>query len=217
MGIFRELSKLVPNKGVRSIARKVGSATDKAVAHGAYEADRAAFFAEAERTGERTTRAEFPVLPKTLAELISSPYHDLRTPINTAALFVAALNVFNQNREESISMINHLRGSNPITADEIRMLDKSLAQNNTGGYFARSYLEGATPQNGYSPSQPYTVIVTDNPYTYLDTNGEKEYANLMVRCGGSEHPRSVTMRKAGNGLWYLWEHALLDDICDPVE
>ena len=77
MGIFRDLSKLIPDKGARSIVRKVGRVADKAISHGVYEADRAAFFAEAERTGERTTPAEFPVLPTTLAEL--SLWHPLIT------------------------------------------------------------------------------------------------------------------------------------------
>ena len=91
MGIFRELSKLIPNGG--SIARKAGRATDKAIAHGAYQANRASFFAEAERTGTRTTPAEFSVLPMTFAEFAASPYNDLRTPINTAVLLVVALEI----------------------------------------------------------------------------------------------------------------------------
>ena len=212
MGVFRDLSKLIPNSGVRSVARKIGNAADRGIAHGAYEADRAAFFSDAEQTGNRITSAEFPVLPATLAELAASPYNDLRTPINTAALFVVALGAYSHNREEAITMINYLRGPCPMSADDIRLLDEFFAQNNEAGHFANSYLAGATPQNGYTPSQPYLVFITDNPYTYI----EKEYAHLLVACSGAEAPRSVTLRKAGDGLWYLWQHALLEPIYPPM-
>jgi hypothetical protein len=209
MRLFRNLLKLIPNYKVRSIVRRVGVTADKAVTHGIYEADRAAFFDEAEKTGERIIRAEFPVLPATLAELVTSPYNDLRTPINTAALFIVALNTYSQNREESIAMINYLRGANPMSADDVRFLDESLAKNNAENHLAQSYLEGATAQNGYTPSQPNTVVTIDNPYTYLATNsGAKEYANLLIQCGETEKSRSITMRNVG-GLWYLWEYAAL--------
>ena len=100
-----------------------------------------------------------------------------------------------------------------MSADDIRFLEESLAKNNAENHLARSYLEGATPQNGYTPSQPNTVVVMDNPYTYLATNsGVKEYAHLSVQCCGDEKPRSITMRNAGD-LWYLWEYtALLNEI-----
>ena len=38
MGIFRDLSKLIPNSNARSVARKVGEATDKAIANEAKKA-----------------------------------------------------------------------------------------------------------------------------------------------------------------------------------
>ena len=213
MRLFGKLLNLIPNKRVREITRHAGYAAEDAARHGIYEADRSARFAEAERTGERITCAEFSVLPATLTELMASPYNDLRTPINTAALFVVALNVYNQNREEAIAMINYLRGSNTMSVEDVRFLDESLAKNNAENRLARSYLEGATPQNGYTPSQPNTVVVIDNPYTYLATNsGVKEYANLLVQCGGTDEPRSITMKNAGD-LWYLWEYTdLLNEI-----
>ena len=216
MGIFRDLSRLVPNEGARSIAKKVGKATDRVISHWVYEADRNTYFAEAEQSGKRITPAEFLALPMTLEELVASPYNDLRTPVNTAALFVLALNAFSQNRDESIAMINYLRGPNPMSAEDVRLLDETLVQNNTAGYLARSYLMGATQHNGYTPSQPYTVIVIDNPYTYLDTNVVHEYAYLFVQCGVTDSPRAVTMRKGEDGLWYLWKHFLFDDIPPSV-
>jgi len=184
----------------------------KNVRHAAYEAERAALQADALEHGERTTSAEFTVLPKTLAELTASPYNDLRTPISTAALFVVALNAYSQNRDESIAMINYLRGPDPLNSDDIRFLDERMALSNREGCLARSYLKGATPQNGYTPSQPYTVEITDNPYSYYD----QDHATVSVRCGGSGDPRSIAMRKAADGLWYLGELSL-PDVIQPAQ
>ena len=208
MSLFNELLKmLIPNRNARSVVRRGSRYARKTVAHAAYEAERDAFNANALQHGDRTTSAEFPVLPMTLAELTASPYNDLRTPMNTANLYVVALNAYNQDRDESIKMISYLRGPNPLSADDVRLLDERMAQNNKDGCLAHSYLAGATPQNGYTPSQPYTVFVTDNPYTYYD----RETAQVFVNCGGSDNPRPVTMRKAGD-LWYLGELSLLNGI-----
>ena len=99
-----------------------------------------------------------------------------------------------------------------MSADDVRLLDEALMQNSTSINLVRSYFAGAVPQNGYTPSQPFTVVVIDNPYTYLDTNVVHEYAHLHVRCGGSDAPRAITTRKDGNGLWYLWEHTFFEKI-----
>ena len=213
MSLFNDLLRiLIPNRNARSVVRRGGRLASKTAAHEAYEAQRAAFNADALQNGDRTTSAVFSVFPMTQAELLASPYNNLMTPMNTAALFVVALNAYNQNRGEAIAMINYLRGPNPLSADNIGFLDERMAQNNKSGYLARSYLAGATPQNGYTPSQPYTVVITDNFYTYYD----REFATVYVMCGGSDSPRPVTMRKAGDNLWYLGELSLLDDIRSPA-
>ena len=66
--LISRLTNLIPNKTVRSITRSAGYAAKGAARYGIYEADRAASFAEAERTGERITCAEFPVLLATLVQ-----------------------------------------------------------------------------------------------------------------------------------------------------
>jgi len=213
MGLFNELIRMfIPNRNVRSAVRRGGRVASKTAAHAAYEADRDAIKANALKDGDRTTSAVFPVLPMTKAELLASPYNNLMTPMNTTALFVVALNVYNQNRDESIAMINYLRGPNPLSADDVKLIDERMAQNNKAGCLAQSYLAGAAPQNSYTPSQPYTVVITDNFYTYYD----REVATVYVMCGGADTPRPVTLCKAGDGLWYLGELSLLEGIRPPV-
>ena len=75
----------------------------------------------------------------------------------------------------------------------------------------RSYFSGAVPQNDYQPSQPYTVRVSENPYSYENEN----YAKLFLTSGGADSPRYVQLRKAKDGRWYLWEQFILVGIRPP--
>ena len=78
-------------------------------------------------------------------------------------------------------------------------------------YVPRSYFEGATPDNDYTPAEPYTIIVCENPYSYQNQG----YATLYIKSGGADGLRSVQLREAKDGKWYLWEQFLLSDIRPP--
>ena len=79
-------------------------------------------------------------------------------------------------------------------------------------YIARSYFNGATPANEYTPTVPYTVKVISNQYSKLEGGN---YMKLLINSGGADSPRSITLRKTGGGTWYLWEQHLLTDIRIP--
>jgi hypothetical protein len=87
-----------------------------------------------------------------------------------------------------------------------------MAQNNKAPFLGASYLNGATPQNEYTPSEPFTVTVSENPYSY----SEQGYAKLFAHSGGGDSPRPIKMRQAKDGKWYLWEYSsILLDIRVP--
>ena len=92
-------------------------------------------------------------------------------------------------------------------------MDKSFIKDRfrDSDYVPRSYFKGATPQNDYQPSQPYTVKVAENPYSYQNQN----YAKLFVFSGGADNPRELVMRLAKDGKWYLWEQFILVGIRQP--
>lgn len=48
-----------------------------------------------------------------------------------------------------------------------------------------------TPENNYQPKEPYTIIVSENPYSYSVQGIAKD------------------------GKWYLWEQYILSDISLP--
>ena len=78
-------------------------------------------------------------------------------------------------------------------------------------YVPRSYFEGATPENDYTPSLPLKITVSENPYSYENQG----YAKLFVRSGGADGLREIVLREAKDGKWYLWEQFILSDIRQP--
>ena len=158
--------------------------------------------------GMQTQEIVFDALPETLEQFKALPQAAMSTPFHTAALTVLALCFYPQNSELSLEMLEFLRGPRPLSP-----MDKSFIKDRfrDADYVPRSYFKGATPQNDYQPSQPYTVKVGENPYSYANEN----YAKLFLFSGGADNPREVTLRHAKDGKWYLWEQFILVGIRQP--
>jgi len=152
----------------------------------------------------------FEELPKNLEELKALPEAVLDDPFKTAALSLCALCAYSEDREAGTEMLNFLRGPRPMSPAEIAFLNDRLMDGKN--YVARSYFNGATPENEYTPTKPYTVKVISNQYSELEGGN---YMKLLINSGGADSPRSVTLRKTGGGKWYLWEQNLLSDIRIP--
>lgn len=130
------------------------------------------------------------------------------TPFGTAALTVMAFCAYPKNKELSLQMLDLLRGPRPLSVMDKQFIADRFRDKD---YVPRSYFEGATPQNNYQPTDPYTITVSENPYSYQNEG----YATLYVTSGGADSPRSVQLRLAKDGKWYLWEQYLLADIRKP--
>ena len=162
----------------------------------------------------RVIPVTFAEMPETLAQFTALPQAAMQNPFDTVALIVAALCVYPLDKDECMAMINYLRGPNPMSQRDIIFLRDRMAQNNKARFLGASYLNGATPQNDYSPVAPYTVTVSEHPYSYTNEG----IVSLHVRSGGADAPRAVTTRLAKDGKWYLWQteyHTLLLDIRAP--
>ncbi len=150
----------------------------------------------------------FEEMPTTLEEFKALEEMSMQSPFDTAALTVLALSYYPLNKQLSLDMLNALRGPRPLsTMDQQFIADRFRDKD----YVPRSYFNGATPQNDYEPSEPYSIEVEDNPHSY-ENDG---YATLYIRSGGADNPRQVQLRKAKDGKWYLWEQFLLSDIRQP--
>ena len=162
--------------------------------------------------GNKSVSVAFDSMPETLAEFTALPQAAMTTPFDTAALAVAALSAYSISKDETVAMLSYLRGPNTMTKPDVSFLAERMAQNNKAGFLGASYFDGATPENEYTPAQPYTVTVSENPYSYENQGSAK----LFIKSGGADSPRPVTMRQAKDGKWYLWEYSsLLLDIRVP--
>ena len=155
----------------------------------------------------KTETFEFSEIPSTLDELKSLPEAKLETPVMTAALTVLALCRYEKDVNSAIEMINFLKG--PVDLTEY---DKQFLRDRLRGksYVPRSYFEGTSPENDYTPSVPLTIKVFEYAYSY----SEDGYAMLEIRSSGADSPRQIKLRKKGNE-WFLWQQYLLPDIRTP--
>ncbi|MDD5923406.1 MAG: hypothetical protein PUC88_01300 [Clostridia bacterium] len=151
----------------------------------------------------------FTTLPESLAQMQALPEATLSDPFQTAALTVCALCVYAADKNIGIEMLNWLRGPRPLSAHEISFHDDRFRDGQT--YVPFSYFEGATPENDYTPKQPFTLTIESNP-TSDDVDG---YFKAIVKSGGADSPRSIMLRMRGDGKWFLWEHFLLVGIRVP--
>ena len=153
-------------------------------------------------------RITFYDLPETLEAFKVMAEAKQDTPFGTAALTVLAFCVYPENKELSLQMLDLLRGPRPLSVMDKQFIADRFRDKD---YVPRSYFEGATPENNYQPSAPYSITVSENPYSYQNEG----YATLYVTSGGADSPRSVQLRLAKDGKWYLWEQYLLADIRKP--
>ena len=154
---------------------------------------------------DKSVRSEtftFYALPESLAELQSIPEASMSSPFQTAALTVLALCAYVADQNIGIEMLDYLKGPRPLSVYDKQFLkDRLTTKNNL--FVPFSYFNGATPQNDYTPSEPFTIVVSSNPYSYRDEEGA-HYATLYIASGGADSPRPVTLRQKGD-QWMLWE------------
>lgn len=150
----------------------------------------------------------FAALPESADELRALPEGALGSPFQTAALTVCALCAYAAAPEIGVEMLNFLKGPQPLSPYEKQFLRDRFADKK---YVPFSYFKGAAPQNDYTPSRPFTITVTANPYSY-DQEG---YAVLYVQSGGADSLRPIKLRAKGS-QWFLWEQMILADIRKPV-
>ena len=158
--------------------------------------------------GNRTVEVCLGELPRSVEALQKLPQAALQTPFDTAALTVAALCRYPEDREAALAMLQYLSGPRQLSVMERQFLADRFRD---ADYVPRSYLRGSLPQNDYTPSTPCVVEVSENPYSYANSG----YAKLYLRSGGADSPRGVTLRLAKDGRWYLWEQFLLAGIRPP--
>jgi len=163
--------------------------------------------------GKGRNRSEsftFASLPTNVAELQALPEASLDSAFKTTALTIVALCRYEQNPDEAIAMLNFLKGPAEVSTYEKQFIRERLEGKM---YKARAFFAGATPQNNYTPTTPYTITVSETPYSFDNEN----WATLYVKSGGSDNPSPIKLRKKpSTGQWFLNDIQCLSDIRVPV-
>ena len=162
---------------------------------------------EINTNGNKSETFTFQSLPESLEELKELPEATLDTPFKTAALTLCALCAYAKDEEVGKEMLNWLKGPQPLSNAEIQFLKERITGRT---HVPFSYFAGAKPDNDYTPDEPFTLTISDNPYSYQDKN----YAVMHLKSGGADSPRQIKLRKKGN-QWLLWEQFVLVDIRAP--
>lgn len=194
MGFFDNLKKNFQsevNKTVNASAKEAGKAVQNAVSN-------------------KSVTFTFTELPKDVEELRALPESALDTPFKTTALALAALCNYEKDTEATYGMLDFLKGPDTVSEYEKQFYKERL----TGKYYkVFSFFAGATVENGYKPSVPYTVTVTANAYSYPEENR----ATMWVQSSGADSLRSVKLRKKpSTGQWFITEIQCLSDIRIPA-
>ena len=198
MGFFDSFKRQAESALKREVSQGISKAVDNA----------------AQSVGKGKNHTEtftFASLPANVAELQALPEASLDSAFKTTALTLAVLCNYERNPEATVEMLNFLKGPGEVSGFEKQFIKEHLGSK---GYKARSYFEGATPQNSYKPDVPYKITVIENPYSF----DNQDWATLYVKSGGADNPRPMKLRrKPSTGQWFLVEIQCLADIRVPVE
>ena len=156
-----------------------------------------------------TEKFTFSALPANVDELKALPEAKLNTAFKTTALTILALSRYETDPDAAIAMLSWLKGPEEFNTSEQAFLKDRLKGKE---YKVRSFFSGATPENDYTPSVPYVVAVSENPYSFDNEN----WAALYVTSGGADNPRPIKLRrKPSTGEWFLNDIQCLADIRLP--
>ncbi len=159
----------------------------------------------------RSESFSFCGIPSNADELKRLDEASLDSPFKTAALTLLALCRYKESAEDAIAMLDFLKGPENVSPYEKQFFKERLYEKE---YIPFSYFDGATVQNGYTPSQPLTVSVYENPYSF----DNEHWATLWVKSSGADNMRSLKFRqKPSTGEWFLNDIQCLSEIRLPAE
>ena len=123
-------------------------------------------------------------LPATLAEFQALPRS---TPEEVCAGFLCALNLYTKSPNDGVAAMDLLRGPRPMTPYDSQFLRDRLRGKE---YLPLAYFDGATPQNGYRPTAPYTLTVLPDQ---RPQDVEEGYLRVFLQTAGADAPRPVKL------------------------
>ena len=136
---------------------------------------------------------------------------DRSNPNNVVIMLIHVLCNYNPHDTSNFyDMLSYLLGEyQPISSIMKQNILDRMLQNDKYEYIGKSYFEGAIPDNDYTPSS-YKVDVIENKYS----RSEEGYIRLMVKSGGADEMRTVTLRLSKDGNYYVWGDTFMSLLAD---
>ena len=147
-------------------------------------------------------------LPNNLEELKQLPEASLSEPEYTAALFLAVMMHYQVNKEETYEMLEFLKGPYGLSTYEKQFLSDRMAG---GDHVVRSFFNGTSPDNDYTPTMPYTVETERGYEQELDGR-----MKIFITSSGADTKRHILLRhKPSTNQWFVEDQMLLAMIRTP--
>ena len=152
---------------------------------------------------------KFDKLPANLEELKAMPQASLNEPEYTAALFLAVMMHYPVNKEETYEMLEFLKGPYGLSTFEKQFLADRMADGQE--YVVRSFFNGTSPENDYTPSMPYTVETERGFDQEIDGR-----MKIFISSSGADSKRHILLRhKPSTNQWFIEDQMLLAMIRAP--
>lgn len=134
-----------------------------------------------------------------------------KTPEGGAAVLIAALLAWAQDDPKAESYLATALACGQLECGQLRLADRQRLARQLKGREAtiHSYIQGATPENGYKlPEPPYKLTLTRNPYSGEESSGR---VKVFVACSGASTPRPITLKRESDGVWrgHEWSSLLV--------
>lgn len=142
MGIFDSLKNMTNQTVKNNVSKAVSGAVNNAM--------------------HKSKTFVFADYPKNADELKKMPELDFSSPLSTAAFAMLVLLEYDESPENTIEMLNVLKGPQPMNGMDIQFLRDRIKGR---GYIPRSYFEGSSVKNDYTPNVPYKITVSEYAYT----------------------------------------------------
>ena len=180
------------------------------------------------QVGQR--RYVFQVLPQNAAQLKTIDRSGEEGKYLVLALLPACFKMWTpQNPEVCYDMMKVLMNSptlastppfNNFTKDFVRA---RMMQNGKWAYIGNAYYEGAAPQNGYTPNQPYAITVREYVYApQISTIYGKQLSveKVVIEFAGADTERQLSVyQDPQDHQWYIWSDSyggFLADVKTPM-
>lgn len=155
-------------------------------------------------------------MPRSVDEFVAARDRLARSPQGGAAMMVVALLLYAQDEQvgqaclaAAVDRGRLQEGRSGYAGWGLGVRDLQLIRLQIGGqrHIPRSYVKGATPDNGYELGEPpYDFGFQYNPHSGDPASGEYK---VFVESSGASSARPVSMRRNEQGIWQAREWSSL--------